>query len=113
MATWQTDRRRVLYGLLGDLPDRSRSIGARLVGTETQDTFVLEKLLLDLNGIEPVPAYFVRPREVAGPLPIVLYNHAHGGDYVLGKDELLHGRSALQRPPYAEALTAQGYAALA
>jgi pimeloyl-ACP methyl ester carboxylesterase len=43
----------------------------------------------------------------------VLYNHAHGGDYVLGKDELLLGRPSLQRPPYAEVLTAQGYAALA
>src|SRR5438552_2630668 len=70
MATWQIDRRHVLSGLLGDLPDRSRPIGAHLVGTETQDTVVLEKLLLDLNGIEPVPAYFVRPREVAGPLPM-------------------------------------------
>jgi dienelactone hydrolase len=43
----------------------------------------------------------------------VLYNHAHGGDYVLGKDELLAGRSALQAPPYADALTARGYAVLA
>jgi dienelactone hydrolase len=44
---------------------------------------------------------------------VVLYNHAHGGDYVLGKDELLAGRSALQAPPYADALTARGYAVLA
>lgn len=107
------ERRRALYGLLGDLPDRSRPVHARVISQETSDSYVLEKLLLDLNGIEPVPAYFVRPREVTGPVPVVLYNHAHGGDYVLGKDELLLGRSALQRPPYADALTARGYAALA
>jgi pimeloyl-ACP methyl ester carboxylesterase len=113
MAAWQEERRGALYRLLGDLPDRSRPIGARLIGTEIRGSYVLEKLLLDLNGIESVPAYFVRPREVTGPVPVVLYNHAHGGDYVLGKDELLNGRPALQHPPYAEALTAQGYAALA
>jgi acetyl esterase/lipase len=113
MPEWPVPRRRALYQLLGDLPDRERPVGGRLVGEETRDTYVLEKLVLDLNGIEPVPAYFVRPRQAAGPLPVVLYNHAHGGDYVLGKDELLVGRSALQGPPYAEALAARGYAALA
>ena len=43
---------------------------------------------------------------------MILYNHAHGGDYVLGKDELLVGRKVLQRPPYADVLTSLGYAAL-
>src|SRR5205085_5673754 len=87
--------------------------GARLVGQETREAYVLEKLVLDLNGIEPVPAHFTRPIGATGPVPVVLYNHAHGGDYVLGKDELLVGRSALQRPAYAEALARRGYAALA
>src|SRR5262245_7266445 len=113
MANSVEPRRRALYPLLGDLPDRSRSVGGRLVARETRDDYVLEKLVLDLNGIEPVPAYFVRPKEAVGRVPVVLYNHAHGGDYVLGKDELLIGRSALQQPPYAVALTARGYAALA
>ena len=45
-------------------------------------------------------------------MPCILYNHAHGGDYKLGKDELLVGRDALQDPPYARALTANGYVAL-
>jgi hypothetical protein len=43
---------------------------------------------------------------------VILYNHAHGGDYVLGKDELLLGRKALLAPNYAEALTSEGYAVL-
>lgn len=102
--------RKKLYELLGDLPARDRPIAARCV-TQERRGYVLEKLLLDLNGIEPVPAYFVYP-EGARHVPTVLYNHAHGGDYELGKEELLCGRGALQSPPYAEALTAQGYAAL-
>ena len=113
MREWQAARRRLLYDLLGELPDRSRTVNARVIGEEARGPYVLEKLVLDLNGIEPVPAYFARPREPNGRLPVVLYHHAHGGDYVLGKDELLVGRPALQSPPYAEALTTRGYAVLA
>src|SRR5262245_18804484 len=107
------ERRAELYELLGDLPARTRPISATTVDQEERDGYVLERLLLDLNGIEPVPAYFTRPSQARGRVPVVLYNHAHGGDYVLGKDELLVGRAALQRPPYARALAARGYAALA
>ncbi|HEU5329488.1 MAG TPA: acetylxylan esterase, partial [Thermomicrobiales bacterium] len=109
----QAARRQELFTLLGDLPDRARPVGAQLISKETRETYLLETLILDLNGIEPVPAYFVRPREAPGRVPVVLYNHAHGGDYVLGKDELIAGRSALQSPPYAAALAARGYASLA
>jgi hypothetical protein len=105
-------RRQQLYHLLGDLPPRERAIGARVISTEERPGYVLEKLVLDLNGLEPVPAYFVRPREVTGRVPAVLYNHAHGGNYALGKDELLLGRNALQQPPYADLLTSMGYCAL-
>ncbi|HEY3417180.1 MAG TPA: acetylxylan esterase [Armatimonadota bacterium] len=109
----EEQRREELYGLLGELPDRQRPISARLIAEETHDAYVLEKLVLDLNGQEDVPAFFVRPREARRPLPTVLYNHAHGGNYSLGKRELLEGRGAtLQHPPYAEQLTALGYAAL-
>ncbi|NPV78919.1 MAG: alpha/beta hydrolase [Firmicutes bacterium] len=110
-------RREQLYGLLGDLPERQREISAWKVGEEEREGYILEKLMLDLNGIEPVPAYFVRPKRPEGeegriPLPAILYNHAHGGNYVLGKDELLNGRDALKKPPYAEVLTQMGYSAL-
>jgi len=105
-------RRRELYALLGDLPDRERPIAVDLIKTEEMNDYQLDTLRLDLNGIEPVPAYFVKPLDAQGKLPAVLYNHAHGGNWVLGKDELIQGRSALQTPPYAEALTAAGYCAL-
>ena len=100
-----------LYTLLGDLPARDRPISVQQLSQAERDGYRLETLLLDLNGVEPVPAYFVRPK-AGGPFPTILYNHAHGGDYVLGKRELLDGRAALQAPPYAVELTRQGYAAL-
>ncbi len=106
------DRRARLYGLLGDLPSRSRPLSVRTVAVEEREGYVLEKLVLDLNGEEAVPAFFVRPRDATGRLPVVLYNHAHGGHYEIGKEELVSGRGALQKPAYAEVLTAMGYCAL-
>jgi acetyl esterase/lipase len=107
----QERRRRQLYELLGDLPDRHYPISARVLSISDEVYYTLERLVLDLNGIEGVPAYLARPR-TAGPYPCVLYNHAHGGNYSLGKDELIRGRDILQDPPYAQALAAQGIAAL-
>ena len=105
-------RREQLYRLLGDLPPRSRKTGAKLISTEDRGGFVLEKLVLDLNGIEPAPAYFVIPKGASGRLPAILYNHYHGGKYKLGKDELLTAKPDAGLPSYAEDLTARGYAAL-
>lgn len=106
------DRRRALYALLGDLPARDRPITVETLSTEEREGYVLETLVLDLNGLEQVPAYYARPLGAEGPLPAILYNHAHGGQYQIGKQEFVDGRGALQRPPYAQALAAQGYASL-
>jgi dienelactone hydrolase len=72
---------------------------------------VLEKLVLDLNGIEDVPAYLALPRgPAATPLPVVLYNHSHGRNFELGKNELFSRSGARPERPYGEQLTAAGYA---
>lgn len=105
-------RRAQLYALLGELPSRERPIKAEVVKRKIYEGYILETLDLELNGIERVPAYFARPKGECRQAPVILYNHAHGGDYELGKDELILGRAALQSPPYAEALTQQGYCVL-
>jgi dienelactone hydrolase len=106
-------RREELYGLMGDLPGRDRKISVRKISEEEREGYGLEKLVLDLNGIEEVPAYFVSPlSRKAAKVPVVLYNHAHGGDYPLGKDELLKSRKLLCPKPYANELTEMGFAAL-
>src|SRR5690606_33166501 len=87
-------------------------ISSRMNLHEENENYVLEKLLLDLNGIEPVPALFVRPKK-PGKYPTILYNHWHAGQYDLGKKELLQGHYGLQQPAYALELTRRGYAALA
>jgi hypothetical protein len=106
-------RRRELYGLLGDLPDRTRPIGGTKRDEQPRDGYVLEKWELDLNGTEPVPAYVARPQRVDRRAPAVLFNHSHGGGYKIGKQEFVEGRSYLQPVPYAKVLTDLGYVALA
>ncbi len=112
-ARGPAERRAELYSLLGDLPDRRRPISGRKTGEAERDGYVLETWVLDLNGIEPVPAFVARPRGASGRLPAVVFNHSHGGGYTIGKTEFVEGRSYLQPTPYAKELTDQGYVALA
>lgn len=106
------NRRRELYSLMGDLPDRNSPVSAEIISREEKSLYIQESLVLDLNGIEPVPAIFVKPVCSSGPLPVILYNHSHGGFYDVGKRELIEGQIYLQNPPYAELLTSLGYSVL-
>ena len=106
------DRRRELYALLGDLPDRHRPIKSTKRQEAERDGYVLETWDLDLNGVETVPAYLARPRALTGRAPAVLFNHSHGGGYKIGKQEFIDGREYLQPVPYAKAFTDLGYVAL-
>jgi hypothetical protein len=106
------DRRQELYGLLGKLPPRDRAVSAKLVSSEDRGGYMLEKLVIDLNGEEPAPAYLAKPKGKPGKLPTVLFNHSHGGGYTIGKQEFIEGREYMGKPPYAEFLTSLGYNAL-
>jgi acetyl esterase/lipase len=105
-------RRAELYSLMGKLPDRHRPIRKEMVSEEERDGYILERWTLDLNGLEPVPAFVARPRTPVGRAPAVLFNHSHGGGYTIGKMEFVDGRSYLQPTPYAKELTDRGYVAL-
>jgi acetyl esterase/lipase len=111
-ADSQQDRREQLYDLLCDLPPRDRKIGAEVVSVEHKDGFILDKLSLDLNGQQQVPAWFALPENVKGRIPAVLFSHSHGGYYKLGKNELIQGNTYMPETPYAEALTQMGFCVL-
>ena len=105
--------RQKLYSLLGDLPDRDRPINSVLTGEMDCGSFILEDFLLDLNGIEPVPAYVAKPKNMSGKLPCVIYNHYHGGLFHIGRKEfVLNERPYSVHEPYAKALTDLGYIAV-
>ena len=88
-------RRKELYGLPGT-PERDRR-GGKKVGEDGREWGVVEKWVLDLNGVEAVPAYFLKPKG-EGPFPVVVYCHSHGGRYHVGKEEVLVGAPYVSRP---------------
>jgi pimeloyl-ACP methyl ester carboxylesterase len=105
-------KRQKLFSLLGDLPDKTGGCNVKELKEEDKGTYILEVLLLDLNGIELVPAYFARPKNTNEKMPVVLFNHSHGGNYHVGKTELMQSNDYLQKPSFAEELTSRGYGVL-
>jgi cephalosporin-C deacetylase-like acetyl esterase len=101
-----------LYQLFGDLPSRDLPIQVELVNQEKHPSYCLERLVLNCNGIEKVPALFVYPKVQAGKLPVVVYNHSHGGRYETGKEELIVGAPYIYKPWLNDLITA-GYAVIA
>lgn len=107
----QEKRRRELWGLLGDLPWQHQPGAAKLLKTEKHEGYTLERLVLDLNGFEPVPALLLIPDRRQSPAPGLLFIHWHGGMYDLGKEQLLAGVDA--QPAYAPVCAEKGLVTLA
>jgi len=110
-STHQAKRRKELWSLLGDLPWKHKPGPPKLVAREKHEGFTIERLVLDLNGIEPVPALLLIPDKRQKRAPGLLYIHWHGGMYDLGKEQLLAGVKA--HPPYAPACAEKGLVTLA
>jgi hypothetical protein len=113
-AAYQKKRRKELWNLLGELPWDHKPGPAKLVKTEKHDGYTLERLVLDLNGLEPVPAILLIPDKrsrSAGRAPGLLFIHWHGGMYDLGKEQLLIGDKA--QPAYAPVCAEKGLVTLA
>ncbi|GAC1642520.1 MAG: alpha/beta hydrolase [Candidatus Acidiferrum sp.] len=111
LFTRQKERRKELWKLLGDLPWEHKPGPAKLLSKEEHDDYTLERLVLDLNGIEPVPALLLIPRKRQTPAPGLLYIHWHGGMYDLGKEMLLKGVDVA--PAYAPVCVEKGLVTLA
>ena len=110
-AAYQKQRRKELWGLLGELPWVHRPAPPKLVTTEKREGYTLERLVLDLNGLEPVPALLLIPDKRQPRAPGLLYIHWHGGMYDLGKEQLLVGAKA--QPAYAPVCAEKGLVTLA
>jgi hypothetical protein len=110
-AAFQEERRKELWSLLGDLPWEHRPGPAKLVSTEKHDGYTLERLVLDLNGQEPVPALLLIPDKRQERAPGMLYIHWHAGMYGLGKEQLMRGVE--QQPAYAPVCAEKGIVTLA
>lgn len=110
-AAHQRSRRKELWSLLGELPWDHHPTPPRLVGSERGPGYTLEHIVLDLDGLDPAPAILLLPDKRQTKAPGMLYLHWHGGEYDLGKRELLVGRKVL--PAYAPVFAEKGIVALA
>jgi dienelactone hydrolase len=110
-SAYQQRRRADLWGLLGELPWQHEPTPPKVVSTEDHDQYTLQRLVLDLNGIEPVPALLMIPKKIKQPAPGLLFIHWHAGQYGLGKEQLLKGTSV--QPAYAPVLAEMGVVTLA
>jgi cephalosporin-C deacetylase-like acetyl esterase len=110
-SRYQKRRRKELWSLLGDLPWAHKPGAPRLSKTEKHEGYTLERLVLDLNGVEPVPALLLLPDKRPARAPGLLYIHWHGGMYDLGKEQLLTGVNA--QPAYAPVCAEKGLVTLA
>jgi dienelactone hydrolase len=108
---YQKKRRKELWGLLGDLPWQHQPGPAKLIKKEEHEGYTLERLVLDLNGQEPVPALLLIPHTRQTRAPGLLYIHWHAGMYDLGKEQLLKGVDA--QPAYAPVCADKGLVTLA
>jgi dienelactone hydrolase len=86
---WEAQRqeaRLTLGKLLGDLPPLFTP-QPTITAVEQHDGFTLERFEFD-NGANAVVYGLLLIPAANRPMPAILYNHAHGGNYARGKDEL-------------------------
>lgn len=83
------------------------------MGIQLHSNYIKENWRIYFASKEYVDAIFVKPRNIDPPFKTILFNHSHGGNYDLGKKELIQGNYYLEHPTYAEALTQKRYAVFA
>jgi dienelactone hydrolase len=110
---WEVARqqaRAVLWRLLGEMPPMFTPQPA-VLETVHEDGYTRHKIAFDNGAGATVYGYLLVPDGDSTPKPAILYNHAHGGKYHIGKDELL--QDTLIGCPPGEAFVRQGYVVLA
>jgi dienelactone hydrolase len=94
LEAWQQQRieiRTKLNELLGDLPPRPPASAFKVLSREDKGTYTLETLQFDNGAGEIVKGFVFIPKNASPQTkaPAILYCHWHGGQYDIGKQELL------------------------
>ncbi len=84
---------------------------ASTIARHATDDYVRHDVRLDDGAGARIPASFVVPRAGTPPHPAILWLHAHGSRYEIGRDELFRPWPGPETP--AVALTRRGFAVLA
>jgi dienelactone hydrolase len=113
LQEWQVNRGQIrakLWHMLGEMPPIFTP-QPTLVSSEQRDGYRLEKIVFYNGAGAEVPGWVLIP-DGANNAPAILYNHAHGGDYTIGKKEIFEDRYDLNNQIGVE-LVRQGYVVLA
>ncbi len=112
---WENRRREirsVLNELLGDLPPRPIAPTVNIASKESRDGFTLEKFSFHNGADAEVTGCILIPEGLKEPAPAVQYNHFHGGEYSLGKDEIFRANWPVEGT-IAGNLVREGYVVIA
>lgn len=113
-AAWaarQTEVRAELGRLLGRIPPRPKVPPVVVKSVQERDGHVEERFEFDNGAGARVPGILLRPVGKAGRAPAILFCHWHGGEYDIGKEELLQKRHTPEVPGIE--LVRRGYVVLA
>ncbi len=115
LEVWQQQRAQVrakLNELLGDLPPRPPVSAFKIISREDKGTYTHETIQFDNGAGEVVKGFVFVPKTATAQskAPAILYCHWHGGQYDIGKQELL-GTNATPVAP-GPALAEKGYVVL-
>ena len=81
---------------------------AEIIGRRKVDDFVVCDLKISARH-STIPALHLAPPGHRETGKTIIYCHAHGNNYRIGKSEVLEGRPALLSPPVGRAMAAAGY----
>lgn len=112
LEAWDKQRTGIrvrLWNVLGDLPPRPPMPQVTTLKREQREGYSLERFEFDNGAGETVRGYMFVPDGVSATkkAPAILYCHWHGGQYDLGKEEMLLA-NATPEPP-GPALAREGY----
>lgn len=91
LPDWQQSRaeiRSTLWDLIGETPERLQPVNVSVASRTREDGYWLERISFQLADGETVGGYLFLPDQ-PGPNAAILYCHWHGGQYEIGKEEML------------------------
>lgn len=115
LDAWQKQRveiRAKLNELLGDLPPRPPVSAFQVIEKVDKGTYTIETIQFDNGAGETVKGFLFVPKTATpqSKAPAILYCHWHGGQYDVGKQELLQTNATPVAP--GPALAEAGYVVL-
>lgn len=103
------DTRSQLIKLLGE-KEKQGDLSYTVIRQETYELFQLWSLSVKLLADEVVEVQVTIPSNTqSDSYPVAVCAHSHGGNYELGKQEILDGNRYLAKEPYVESLSKLGF----